>query len=108
MVTGRYMWVAPTIVLSEEERALLTRSASGRTAAVGVSQRAKVVLLAADGRQTKAIAQALAVAPATADLGKVVELQVLAGLERTFRLRLCPPLLWPCLSVKVGQGSWVS
>ena len=77
------MRVAPTIVLSEEERAQLTRSAGGRTVAVRVSQRAKMVLLAADGQQTKAIAQALGVAPATASRWRKRFLrQGVAGIEK--------------------------
>lgn len=77
------MRVAPTIVLSEEERALLTRSAGGRKVAVRVSQRAKVVLLAADGHQTKAIAEALSMAPATAGRwrGRFLQ-QGVAGIEK--------------------------
>jgi len=77
------MRVAPPIVLSEEERAVLTRSANGRTVAVRVSQRAKVVLLAADGQQTKAIAAVLSVAPATAGRWRERFLrQGVAGIEK--------------------------
>jgi transposase len=43
----------------------LTRYANGRTVPVRVSQRAKIVLLAADGTQSKEIARMLDTAPAT-------------------------------------------
>ena len=77
------MRVAPPIVLSEGDRARLSRSAGGRTVAVRVSQRAKVVLLAADGQQTIAIAQVLSVAPATAARWRERFLrQGVAGIEK--------------------------
>jgi len=57
--------VAPRISLTEAQRAVLTQQARGRSVPVRVCQRAKMVLLAAEGRQNKEIAQSLSTAPAT-------------------------------------------
>src|SRR6266566_1828878 len=57
--------VAPTIALTEAQHAVLTQQARGRSVPVRVCQRAKMVLLAAEGRQNKEIAQSLSTAPAT-------------------------------------------
>ena len=48
---------APQVTLTETERRQLNRYASGRRVAVRLALRAKIVLLAADGRQNKQIAQ---------------------------------------------------
>ena len=55
------MRVAPTIVLTDEQRSELTRlSRSGRTS-VRLAQRARIVLLAAQGVQNKDIAEQLGI-----------------------------------------------
>jgi transposase len=53
--------VAPTIVLTDEERAELTRLVRSKRTSVRLSQRARIVLLAAEGMQNKDIGQQLAV-----------------------------------------------
>ncbi|TAL94266.1 MAG: helix-turn-helix domain-containing protein [Paraburkholderia sp.] len=55
------MRVAPEIVLSDEERAGLTRLARSGLTSVRLAQRAHIVLLAADGMQNKDIAGQLGV-----------------------------------------------
>ena len=55
------MRVAPKMVLSEEERGELTRLARSRGASVRLSQRAQIVLLAADGMRNKEIADQLGI-----------------------------------------------
>jgi transposase len=75
--------IAPAVSLTEAERTQLTRYAHGRTVPVRVSQRAKMVLLAADGTQTKEIAQVLATAPATVARWRFRFLQQgMAGIEK--------------------------
>lgn len=59
------MRVAPRITLTDEQQAQLQRYAQGRRVAVRLSQRAKFVLLAADGQQTKTIAAVLGTTPPT-------------------------------------------
>ena len=49
------MRVAPEIVLSDEERAELIRMVHSRLTSVRLAQRARMVLLAADGLQNKVI-----------------------------------------------------
>ena len=76
------MRVAPAISLTEGQRALLTQQARGRSVPVRVCQRAKMVLLAAEGRQNKEIAQSLSTAPATVARWRVRFLQQgAAGIE---------------------------
>ena len=58
------MRVAPTIVLTEEERKILTRLAKSRTTSVRLARRAQIVLLAASSKHNDAIAQEL-------DIGRV-------------------------------------
>jgi transposase len=53
--------VAPTIVLSDEEKAELTRLARSRRTSVRLAQRARIVLLAAQGLRNKDIAAELGV-----------------------------------------------
>jgi transposase len=53
--------VAPTIVLTDDERAQLQRLVRSKRTSVRLSQRARIVLLAADGMQNRDIAQQLAV-----------------------------------------------
>lgn len=72
------MRVAPEIVLSEDERTELTRRVRSRLTSVRLAQRARIVLLAAAGKQNKDIAEQLGV-------GRV---QVARWRERYGRLRL--------------------
>ncbi len=72
------MRVAPEIVLRDEERAELKRLARSRLTSVRLAQRARIVLLAADGVQNKDIAEQL-------DVGRV---QVARWRERYAQLRL--------------------
>src|SRR5450759_3425418 len=60
------MRVAPQIELTEEERSQVESWARGRSVPQRLVQRANVLLRAAAGEQTKVIAQALSIAPATA------------------------------------------
>lgn len=77
------MRIAPAVSLTEADRAQLTRYARGRTVPVRVSQRAKMLLLAADGCQNKEIAQALSTAPATVARWRLRFLQLgVAGIEK--------------------------
>lgn len=80
---GDSVRIAPTITLNEAQRAVLTRYARGRSVAVRVSQRAKMLLLAAGGSQNKEIAQALSTAPATVARwrGRFLQ-QGVAGIEK--------------------------
>jgi len=55
------MRVAPTVELSEEQREILTRWSRGRSTPHRLMQRARIVLLAAEGRQNKEIAETLGV-----------------------------------------------
>jgi len=59
------MRIAPAIVLSEPQRVQLTGYARGRKVPLRVSQRAKILLLASDGKQNEEIARALATSPPT-------------------------------------------
>ena len=53
--------VAPAIELTDEQESELTRLARSKTASVRLAQRARIVLLAAQGMQNKDIADALGV-----------------------------------------------
>ena len=55
------MRVAPKMVLSDEDRAELSSLVRSRLTSVRLSQRARIVLLAADGMQNKDIAVKLGV-----------------------------------------------
>ena len=55
------MRVAPEIKLTDEERVELSKLARSQLSSVRLVQRARIVLLAADGMQNKAIAQQLGV-----------------------------------------------
>ncbi len=55
------MRIAPTITLSDEERKELTKLARSKRTSVRLAQRARIVLLAASGLQTKAIAAQLSI-----------------------------------------------
>lgn len=56
---------APRIVLTDEQRAILTRWSRGRRTAVRLMQRAQIVLLAAEGQMNKDIAVELGIMPNT-------------------------------------------
>lgn len=51
------MRVAPGIVLTDEEHAELSKLVRSKLSSVRLAQRARIVLLAAEGMQNKAIAQ---------------------------------------------------
>ncbi len=55
------MRIAPTIVLSAEDKAELTRPSKSRTAGVRLARRAQMVLLAAQGMDHEAIAEQVGV-----------------------------------------------
>jgi transposase len=55
------MRIAPEIVLTEEERAELTRLARSKLTSVRLAQRAQIVLLASDGMQNRQIAEHLGI-----------------------------------------------
>lgn len=55
------MRVAPVVVLSEEQEAELTKLVRSQLTSVRLSQRARIVLLAAQGLQNKDIAEQLSV-----------------------------------------------
>ena len=56
---------APRIELTDSQRTLLTRWSRGRSTPVRLMQRAKIVLLAAEGKMNKAIAAELGIMPNT-------------------------------------------
>lgn len=62
------MRVARTVVLTEEAREELERISRSRSAPARLVERVKIVLLAADGRQNKDIAETLGVMPRTVSL----------------------------------------
>ena len=72
------MRVAPKIILSDDERAELAKLVRSKLSSVRLAQRARIVLLAADGMQNKDIAQQL-------DVGRV---QVSRWRERYAQSRL--------------------
>lgn len=55
------MRVAPKIELTEDERSELSKLTSSHLTSVRLSQRARIVLLAADGLQDKEIAEQLGI-----------------------------------------------
>lgn len=77
------MRVAPEIVLTEDERADLTKLTASRLTSVRLSQRARIVLLAADGLQDKQIAEQLGIGRIQAARwrGRYVQSR-LAGIEQ--------------------------
>jgi transposase len=72
------MPVAQPIVLNEETRRKLEQQWLGRSTALRVAMRSKIVLLASDGRQNKQIAKTLQVAPRMVTLwrGRFLELGI--------------------------------
>jgi len=74
---------APLIDLTQDERSQLERYASGRLVSVRLQERARIVLLAADGRQNKQIAAELEIDPNTAcRWRRRFARQRLAGIEK--------------------------
>ena len=59
------MRIAKSITVTDEERVTLQRWARGRRTPVRLMQRAKMILMATDGRQNKEIAETLGVQPST-------------------------------------------
>ncbi len=59
------MRVAATIMVTDKQRKTLQRWARGRSTAVRLMQRAKIVLMAAEGKENKDIAETLSVQPST-------------------------------------------
>ena len=86
------MRVAPEIVLSEGERRELVRRVGSKLTRVRAVQRARIVLLAADGKQDKAIAVTLGIGRAQVSRwrGRYRQ-QRLAGIERDLP-RGAPPV----------------
>jgi transposase len=77
------MRVGPTVSLTEEQRTELERLARGRTVEVRVSERARMVLLAAEGWQDKQIAETLGCERRTAGRWRRRFLETgVAGLKR--------------------------
>ncbi|MCB9852849.1 MAG: helix-turn-helix domain-containing protein, partial [Phycisphaerales bacterium] len=56
---------APKITLTDEQRAILVRWSRGRSTPVRLMERAKIVLLAAEGKMNKDIAAELGIMPNT-------------------------------------------
>ena len=77
------MRVAPEIVLTEDERAELMKLTSSRLTSVRLSQRARIVLLAAEGMQNLQIAEHLGIGRIQVARwrGRYAEMR-LAGIER--------------------------
>ena len=74
---------APVVVLTDEERAVLQRWSRGRTTAVRLAQRSKIVLMAAEGMRSQAIASALGTTPNTVGRWRTRFAEKrLAGIER--------------------------
>lgn len=59
------MRIAAKITVTDEQRATLQRWARGRSTPVRLMQRAQMILLAAEGKQSKKIAETLGVQPST-------------------------------------------
>ncbi len=77
------MRVAPEIVLSEDERRELVRRVGSKLTSVRAAQRARIVLLAADGKQNKEIAGTLGIGRVqVARWRERYRQQRLAGIER--------------------------
>ena len=82
-IVGHQMRVAPSIVLTNEEHAELTKLACSKLSSVRLAQRARIVLLAADGMQNKAIADQLGVGRVQVSRWRERYAQLrLAGIER--------------------------
>jgi transposase len=84
--------VAPTIVLTHEQKSELTRLARSKRTSVRLAQRAQIVLLAAQGMQNKDIAEQLGIGRAQAARWRERYLQSgLQGIERDLP-RGAPPV----------------
>ena len=77
------MRVAKRVVLTDDERTTLTKWSRGRSTPARVVLRAKIILLASDGRMNKDFAAELATSPKTVCLwrSRFVE-QRLAGIQK--------------------------
>lgn len=94
------MRVAPAIELNQEEEAELSRLAQSKLSFVRLAERARIVLLAAQGLQNLQIAQELCVDQITAGCWRQRYIESgLAGIERDL------PRGWP--PVKVGVAKLV-
>jgi hypothetical protein len=78
--------VAPTIVLTHEQKSELTRLARSKRTSVRLAQRAQIVLLAAQGMQNKDIAEQLGIGRAQAARWRERYLQ---SVYRRLRLSCC-------------------
>jgi len=77
------MRVAPTVVLSDQAREELKTIARGRSMPARLVERARIVLMAAEGKQNKEIAAALGVMPRTVATWRLRYLRKgLAGIEK--------------------------
>ena len=75
--------VAPKIVLTDEERGELKKLVRSKLTSVRLAQRARIVLLAADGMLSKDIAEQLGVGPVQVSRWRERYAQArLAGIER--------------------------
>ena len=77
------MRIAPRVEISDEERATLTRWSRGRKTPTRLVLRAKMVLLAAEGKRNDEIAEAVSAGRDTVGLwrGRFLKLR-LAGIEK--------------------------
>jgi len=86
------MRVAPEVVLTEDERVELTKLAHSRLTSVRLAQRARIVLLAAEGMQNQEIAEQLDIGRIQVARwrGRYAQLR-LAGIERDLPRGAPPP-----------------
>src|SRR5471030_1625703 len=102
------MRVAQPIVLNEETRRKLEQQSRGRSTAVRVVMRSKIVLLASDGLQNKQIAKTLQVAPRMVTRGRFLELGiegVLKDAPRPGRTPSISPEVTAILIAKTTQST---
>ena len=77
------MRVAPTITVTDEQRAQLQKFARGRTTPARLAERARIVLMAADGKRNNEIAVAMQVTERTVSTWRTrYAEQGLAGIEK--------------------------
>src|SRR5439155_22395110 len=80
---GGNMRVAPPVILSEEQREELGTFSRGRRTAVRVVERARIILLCADGKQNREIAELLGTTRRTVGLWRRRFVQNgIAGIEK--------------------------
>lgn len=111
------MRVAPKIILNDQDRAILEKWARGRSTPARLVQRAKIILLAAEGRRNDQIGAKLSLSRQMAGLwrGRFVE-SGLAGLEKdaprggrkaTKREALVPTIIeWTTRKKPAGATHW--